>query len=84
LKLLVNLGISLMYAQLWGRLQMANKFSLLTHNSEVPASVAIFYFLMLHQKWSSATRGFSQIWLQDKYKVLGILLYVGESLEPIN
>jgi hypothetical protein len=66
MKILVNLGISLMYAQLWGRLQMANKFSLLTHNSEVPASVSFFNFLMLHQKWPSATRGFSQIWLQDK------------------
>jgi hypothetical protein len=67
MKLPMTLGVSLMYAQLWGRLQMANKFSLLTHNSEVPASVYFFNFLMLHQKWpSSATRGFSQIWLQDK------------------
>jgi hypothetical protein len=66
MKLSVNLGVSLMYAQLWGRLQMANKFSLPTHNSEVPANVSFFNFLMLHQKLPSTTRGFSQIWLQDK------------------
>jgi hypothetical protein len=66
MKLPVNVGVSLMYAQLWGRLQMANKFSLLTDNSEVPASVYFVNFLTLHQKWPSATRGFSQIWLQDK------------------
>jgi hypothetical protein len=53
MKLPVNLGISLMYVcpTLGGiLLQMANKFSLLTHNSEVPASVSFFNFLMLHQK----------------------------------
>jgi hypothetical protein len=61
MKLPMNLEVSLMYAQLWGRLQMANKFALPTHNSEVPTSVSFFNFLMLHQKWPSATRGFSQI-----------------------
>jgi hypothetical protein len=66
MKLPMNLGISLMYAQLWGILQTANKFSLLTHNSEALAGVYFFNFLMLHQKWLSAPRGFSQIWLQDK------------------
>ncbi len=50
----------------WGRPKMANTFSLLTQNSEIPASAIFFNLLMLHQKWRSATRGFSQICLQDK------------------
>jgi hypothetical protein len=83
MKLLVNLGFSLIYAQLWGRLQIANKFSLLTHNSEVPASVSFFNFLMLHQKWPSATRGLARSDCKTN-KVLGILLHVGEPLKPIN
>jgi len=37
----------------------------------VPSFYFIFSanFLMLHQKWRSATRRFSQIWLQEKIKI---------------
>jgi hypothetical protein len=83
MKLPVNLGISLMYAQLSGRLQMANKFSLPIHNSEVPASIYFSIFSCCiksdHQPQKDLAR--------SDYKantVLGILLRVGEPLKPIN
>jgi hypothetical protein len=62
---------------------MVNKFSLLTHNSEVPARLSFFNFLMLHQKWPSATRGLAKSDYKTN-KVLGMLLHVGEPLKPIN
>jgi hypothetical protein len=33
---------------------------------QCPGGFSFSNFLMLNQKWRSATRGFSQIWLQDK------------------
>ncbi len=47
------------------------KFSMLQtfsqiNNMSILANVFFLNFLMLHQKWRSAPRGFGQIWLQDK------------------
>jgi hypothetical protein len=45
-----------------------------------------FNFLMAHQNWRSATRGLTQIWLQDnkEIKIMAILLHVSKPIEPIN
>ncbi len=54
----------------------------------VMSSIFLKNFLMLHPNRQSVTRGFSQIWLQDKIETLDnnirILLHVGEPLEPIS
>jgi hypothetical protein len=36
-----------------------------SNNSEGPAGVSFFQFLMSHRNWRSATTGFSRVWLQD-------------------
>jgi hypothetical protein len=58
-------------------------------DQSVPRSLFLFAnFLMVNQEWRSATRGFSQIWLQDKTrqeveKFWNPILHVGESVKPI-
>jgi hypothetical protein len=51
--------------------------------------VAVFFFVFfkfVRWGWPSFTRGFSQIWLQDREeskKVLRIVLHFGDMVEPI-
>jgi hypothetical protein len=81
MKLPVNLGISPMYAQLWGRLQMTNKFSLLTHNLEFQP---VFIFSIFSCCIKSGHQSQEDLARSDykTNKVLGILLHVGEPLKP--